>query len=338
MDKKSNKKTNVKVDVWNITSAICDACLDGNYQDCNCDKTSHRSSMNNPCKQKEEHSSSDNLDKGYLTDSSDSRRKHLDSSGSFTDSITGEYISDNEFDDGFVSEQKVLPPSMTDWDTIDSILSDELDVSNDFDTTTRSSLSEKDNPNTRMVFMDSEESDKESVPDVEVYFDDNTDFSNSRLGSCSSDRNIESRDSGYVACVDFNDIEIEHVNDTKRRGSLEPAEEANILLTSLQLHEECEEKRRRDLEEKQQNQYSYYVELQKKSVEELRVLKESFELKVNEINMRLLQELSLRDELHSQNQALIMNADDISKASETVEEVPKTMPAKKARRRSFWFR
>lgn len=339
-----NATTKPKVDVWNLTASICKACLDGDYQNCYCNSTTGTTTLSTTTKAhlRRKELSNDSLDvcDSVARDSPcNRRRRHLDSSGSFTNSINGEYISDNEFDEGFSNgnNSRALPPSVTDWDTIDSILSDEL-ITDEHDVSISSMVSQSSGPAMQMVFMDSE-SDKESIPDVEVYYDDSKEFLSRRSGSCGSERNIESRDSGYVT-GDVYDVNIEHVTDkTVRRSSLEPAEEASRLLASLRLHEELEEKRIQEIQEKKQQQYNYRTQLQQKSVEELRVLKETLEFQVAEVNMGLLQELSLRDDLHSQHQALLVNADDIAKTTEKPDELQAHhTPTKKAKRRSFWFR
>lgn len=343
-----------RVDVWNVTSSICTACLDGDYQNCYCNSLIDEGDdgkIKDLVVEKVGHLTGKELSTDSLgicsdfssSNSPSNQRKYLDSSGSFTNSISGEYISDNEFDEGYlITDNRTLPPPVTDWDTIDSILSDEL-IPEDHDTSLSSKVSQGSGPVCmQMVFVDSE-SDKDSVPDVEVYYDDNKDFLSRSSGSCSSERNIESRDSGYVT-GDVYELNIEHVTDkAKRKTSLETAEEASRLLASLRLHEELEEKRLREVEEKREEEHKYRMQLQHKSVGELRVLKESLELRVAEVNITLLQELSLRDDLHSQHQALLVNADDIAKANESVEgtnsstAVPSS-PLKKNKRRSFWFR
>jgi len=325
------------IEVWALSQGVCKACIDGEYENCYCNTNTNRSET----KYSRE------------TDTNRSERKYsrenLDSSGSYTHSISGEFISDNEFEDYVDLETDILPAPTTDWNLINSVLSNTtLEDSIDLGET----CSPK-GPKMQMTFVDSE-SDKESMPDVEIYYEDNQDFLNISSGSTcdltsfygpGKERNVDSRDSGFVTS-DMYEMNIEYVTDSStRRGSLEPAEISSRMLASLQLHEENEEREQREKDEKQQQQHHY---MRNKTIEELLMLKEELEVRVNEVNIELVQQLSLRDELNSNHQALLMEADDVAKSTpgqNNNDVTPTNSPSKKvkspspkSKRRSWWIR
>ena len=361
----NNKKSSgdiASVDIWTLSkSDICKACLDGNYESCYCTTITNYNKTRN-------------------------RENRSSSVEDTTSSCSGEFISDNEFEDfveldlpppppafSFLPPSAFLPPSRTDWRRIESVLADTIFECDEppFDTpptptsedTTLEMCSPKRAPGMQMTFVDSE-SDKDSIPDVEVYYEDDQHFfkknssssvsSNDLFGDCLQGRDLDSRDSGFVTS-DMYETSIEYVTDdasVKRRGSLEPAEISSMMLASLHLHEEDEAKKMKEKEMQHLQMNEYKKNLLKKSVEELMVLKEELELRVVEVNLELVQELSKRDELHSQHQSLLMNADDIAKSETTTtstnnnDVTPTNSPSKKAtdlspkkeKRRSWWFR
>lgn len=221
----------VSPQVWKVSTKLCEPCIDGQYDKCRCDEEQ-------PTKQDiyqlYKELSSDSLDQCYDTP----KRKHLHSACS-------DYAFDNEFEDEYVNVEnaRYLPPSTTDWDSIDSVLENELNLvevpEQDIEKTPLSQRLSR-SFHMQMVFVDSDESDKDSIPDVEVYYDDDIEYLK-RCGSqgndsVGSERNIDSRDSGYVT-----DLSIERVTDTQtRRRSLEPVEASTRILASLKLHEEHE--------------------------------------------------------------------------------------------------
>ena len=346
------------VDIWTLSKTdICKACLDGNYESCYCTT---------------------------ITNYNKTRDNRSSSVEDTTSTCSGEFISDNEFEDfveldlplppppafSFLPPSAFLPPSRTDWRRIESVLSDTIFECEEppLDTpstptsedTTLEMCSPKRAPGMQMTFVDSE-SDKDSIPDVEVYYEDDQHFlkknssssvsSNDLFGDCSQGRDLDSRDSGFVTS-DMYETSIEYVTDdasVKRRGSLEPAEISSMMLASLHLHEEDEAKKMKEKEMEHIQMTEYKKILLKKSVEELLVLKEELELRVVEVNLELVQQLSKRDELHSQHQSLLMNADDIAKSETPTNNndvTPTNSPSKKAtvlspkkeKRRSWWFR
>ena len=292
---------NCKCDnVWNVLSKPCSACLDGKYQDCHCNSVEKRYPLQREL-------SSDSLDDGSNT------YKYKQERGNFCRS--NNFVSDIEFEDRYTQEHRPLPPSTTDWDSIDSVLENELEVNeNDVKIPLSSRLSY--GVNLQMVFVESEDSDKESDPDVEVYYDDNFEFYERISGSrgnlsCEYDRNIDSRDSGYVP-GDLLDLNIEKVTD-KRRHSLEPVEASTRVLESLKIHEEHERRKYIEAKEKEQKEHDAMSEVHRKNVDELKAMKDTLEARIAQINLELVQELMARDELHSHHEALLMDADDLSR-------------------------
>ena len=324
------------IEVWTLSQGVCNACIEGEYENCYC-ITDTKRSKTDYSKETDTHRSETN-----------SSRENLDSSGSYSRSVSGEFISDNEFEDYVNLETDILPAPKTDWNRINSVLlNTTLEDSIDLGET----CSPK-GPKMQMTFVDSE-SDKESMPDVEIYYEDNQDFINISSGSTcdltsfygsGNERDVNSRDSGFVTS-DMYEMNIEYVTDSApRRGSLEPAEISSRMLASLQLHEENEERERKDKDEKQQQELQY---MRNKTVEELLILKEELETRVAEVNIELVEQLSLRDELNSHHQALLMEADDVSKSTpyqNNNDITPTNSPAKKAKppspkskRRSWWI-
>uniref|UniRef100_A0A7M5UR98 Uncharacterized protein n=2 Tax=Clytia hemisphaerica TaxID=252671 RepID=A0A7M5UR98_9CNID len=347
-------ESTTSLDIWTLSkNGICNACLDGRYESCYCVVD----------KKKKSKKSASKVAADTVT------RENLISSGSYSHSCSGEFISDNEFED-YVDLEGSLPVSSTDWNTIDTLLTPTKErqemPSSESTLTALEMCSPEKKLQMQMTFVDSE-SDKESIPDVEVYYEDNQDFlfrkgqsisSTDLTGPDADGRNIDSRDSGFVTS-DMYEHDIEYVTDDvseKRRGSLEPSEISHMMLTTLQLHEESEERERKERESQSYQQNEYKANLFKKSFEELTILKEELEIRVAEINLELVQELSLRDELHSHHQALLMNADDIAKSApcpNNNDVTPTNSPSKtvsatansnstatdnRAKRRSWWFR
>lgn len=380
------------VDIWTLSkNDICQACLDGNYENCYCTTTPASQSPNNFNNGKNRLNN-----RPRNAEPNRNNRDHLLASSSSWGSssvCSGEFISDNEFED-FVeldlpqspsssqfSVPSFLPPSRTDWRRIESVLSDtifECEEPVESPTTpnalsffssssvTSEMRSPKRSPGLQMTFVDSE-SDKDSIPDVEVYYEDDQNFlkkgeftsvsTNDIFGDCLTGRDLDSRDSGFVTS-DMYETSVEYVTDDqseKRRGSLEPAEISSMMLASLQLHEEVEKKKLEEKELRQIQLDEYRNNLLKKSVEELLILKEELELTVVQVNLDLVKQLSMRDELHSHHQSLLMNADDIAKSESLSDNTcqnnnditPTNSPSKKPvelmspkkeKRRSWWFR
>lgn len=288
--------------------------------------------------------------KNHLSDKTSNR---LSNSSSFP----GEFMLDNEFD---TQEYRTyldvsassLPSPTTDWDTIESVLTAESgfhspDRDSDSEDVHELSSRLSTGLNVQMTFVDAD-SDNESNPDVEVYdvYDGNietldymerknTSGSTGSLGE-TSDRNIDSRDSGYVP-GDLCELNIERVTDLKsKRGpdSLEPVEESRRVLTSLKIHEEHEKKRREVEEQRKKEDARSMIHL--KNIEELRMMKAMLEEKIVDINLELVQELMTRDELHSKHEALLMDADDLAKlAQEQQNAANNTTPTNSKKRQSF---
>ena len=268
------------VSVWNVASNLCSACLDGHYENCYCDDE----------EKLERDLSCDSLDECSDTGDTVNNKKKRNS-------IYDEYISDDEFQDSDVNRQ--LPPSTTDWESIDSVLEKELDMKDSEVEDTRLSKRLSHNVNMQMVFVESEESDKASDPDVEVYYDDNLELSKNNSGSVgdlsfTDGRNIDSRDSGYVT-TDVMDINIERVTESKRRKkSIEPVEESTRVLASLKLHQDHEEKVNGEIQIQKQQESDFIDEIHQKNVDELRTMKEFLELHIAKINFELLEQLEIR--------------------------------------------
>ena len=324
------------VEIWNLTSSLCSACLDGDYTHCHCD---------DPVKLRKE-VSKDSLDQ-ISTPESPGNQRH---------SFHEELLSDNEFEDQveFENTCRPLPPSTTDWDTIESVLENELHDEDEVDAPSISPDSTLNRSmkyrvkNMQMVFVDNEddETDVESEPDVEVFYEDSVEMSNKMSGSSTNlkdsdrysdtERNIESRDSGYIT-ADVYDIAIEKVTDfCKNSDTSEPVEESSRILASLQIHEEHEVKKRRESERQRQKEHEKINAIHARNIKELKEIKMILEEEIEKINMELVQELMVRDELHSRHQALLMEADDLTKTSKQKcnEKTTKKVTSKK----SLWKR
>jgi len=299
--------TSTPQQIWSISSKQCSACLLGDYSKCHC-----------------ESDKSFNLRRDLSRDSLD--QCDVEITPKKTSRFNTEYLSDNEFEEAvdFVTTNRPLPPSTTDWDTIDSVLSNELFEEHNENPSIEhqpfSSRMKHGMKNMQMVFVDTDESDVESIPDIEVYYDDHIDIikslssSHSNL-SCDNDRNIESRDSGYMTC-DLFDVNIEKVTDNNYYN--EPGEMIDAstrVLTSLKIHEEHELKKKNERDIQRQKEYDKSSEIHSKNIKELRNIKDEIEARIAQINMELVNELMLRDELYSHHESLLMDADDLAKSS-----------------------
>ena len=227
-------------------------------------------------------------------------------------SFPGDYMIDDEFTGEFkrmdlkfnryslpddfesnIQIEPTLPEPTTDWDTIESVLTNESGVNSpedDDDVNVDEDLSRKlsSGPNLQLCFVDDdgEGTDNESDAEVKVYIVDEeknmdylTDGRNSPSnGDVTNEREIDSRDSGCVP-GDLVDLNIDYVTDLTpnqlSKGPV-PAEESKRVLYSLKLHEEHEVlEKERDKEKKQQSVQPNSVYL--KSVEELKFLKKELE-------------------------------------------------------------
>lgn len=229
-------------------------------------------------------------------------------------SFPGDYMIDDEFtgefkrmdmkfnrfniQDDFETDTNIevsLPEPTTDWDTIESVLTNESGVNSpgDDDINVDEDLSRKltSGPNLQLCFVDDdgEDTDNDSDPEVKVYIVDeekdieylNESRKSSLNGDVTRERELDSRDSGCVP-GDLVDLNIDYVTDLTpnqlSRGPV-PAEESKRVLYSLQLHEQHEVmKKERDEEKKRQSVSMNSVYL--KSLEELKYLKTELESKI----------------------------------------------------------
>ncbi|XP_065056737.1 LOW QUALITY PROTEIN: uncharacterized protein LOC135684952 [Rhopilema esculentum] len=261
-------------------------------------------------------------------------------------SFPGDYLIDDEFNGKFESMdlkfnrygltedcrtkdfvESTLPEPTTDWNTIESVLTNESGVNSpeDGDIDDEEDLSRKlsTGPNLQLVFVDDdgEDTDNESDPEVKVYIVDderNTDYIGDRCKSMSSgdlfdEREIDSRDSGCVP-GDLVDLNIDYVTDYTpnqlSQGPV-PAEESKRVLYSLQLHEEHEKQEKEKVEEKKRQSVapnSIYLKLAKS-----RFLQRELEDKVQLVSNELVDALMARDSLHAEQESLLMEVEDLSK-------------------------
>ena len=198
-----------------------------------------------------------------------------------------EYIYDsfeNISDEG--NEGSILP-SITDWSRIESVLffengnnnDDNMDNSNEDDILKLNSSNETD---LQLTFVDSYEG-KLTNPNVEIYDCDES--------------------------VDFLSA-IETVTDThsiRSPDALEPVEESTRILKSLEIHEDFENKVKMSANSESKH------DLENMSIERIKELVQKLESDISCKNMELLEELMMRDELHTCHQALLMEADDLTK-------------------------
>ena len=203
-------------------------------------------------------------------------------------SVPEHFEADNEI-------EPTLPEPTTDWDTIESVLTNESGVNSpeDDDNIVDEDISRKlsSGQNLQLCFVDDDEegTDNESDAEVKVYIVDeekNTEYLNDDRrslsnGDLTNEREIDSRDSGCVP-GDLVDLNIDYVTDYTpnqlSKGPV-PAEESKRVLYSLQLHEEHEVlEKERDEEKKKQSISPNSVYL--KSMEELNCLKGELEEKI----------------------------------------------------------
>ena len=229
----------------------------------------------------------------------------------------GDYLIENEFDGTFESMdlkfsrfridydsedyiyrdslRVTLPEPTTDWDTIESVLTNESGINSpedgEDDKSDEFTRKFSSGQNLQLCFVDDAgESDVESDPEVKFYVVDDDDKNMeyyeksdhcSTIDDFNSEREIDSRDSGCVP-GDLADMNIDYVTDytpSQFRHEPLPAEESKRVLLSLQLHEEHDLQCKEQAEEKQrQSVVPNCVTL--KSVQELTLLKERLENKV----------------------------------------------------------
>ena len=204
------------------------------------------------------------------------------------------YNVPDHFGTDFENEPR-LPEPTTDWDTIESVLTNESGVNSpeDDDNNIDGDLSRKisSKPSLQLCFVDDdgEGTDNESDAEVKVYIVDeekNLEYLNDDKrfpsnGDVTNEREIDSRDSGCVP-GDLVDLNIDYVTDYTpnqlRKGPV-PAEESKRVLYSLQVHEEHEVlEKERDEEKKRHSVSPNSVYM--KSMEELKYLKAELEEKV----------------------------------------------------------
>eukprot|EP00112_Aurelia_sp_Birch-Aquarium-sp1_P023444 Seg699.6 transcript_id=Seg699.6/GoldUCD/mRNA.D3Y31 product="Schwannomin-interacting protein 1" protein_id=Seg699.6/GoldUCD/D3Y31 len=264
-------------------------------------------------------------------------------------SFPGDYLIDDEFSgqfermdlkfnrynlpEDFEEREPIvsLPEPTTDWDTIESVLTNESGVhspeddENEPDTNLSKKLSS--GPNLQLCFVDydAEGTDTESDPEVKVYLVDdeqNMDYldegrQSTTAGELFDDREIDSRDSGCVPgdIVDLNiDYVTDYTPDQLRKGPA-PAEESKKVLYSLQLHEEREVIEKENEEKKKRESIapnSVYL----KSIEELAFLRKELEDKVQLVSNELVETLMTRDNLHAAQESLLMEVEDLSKLAQ----------------------
>jgi len=289
--------------VWNVASNLCSACLDGHYENCYCDDEERLEKDLHDSSEEQEGEDGGGEGEEEEGEGSDDAR----TSAQKRNSIYDVYISDDEFHENEEEDEQIeLPPPTTDWDSIDSVLEKELEPGEEVDVELSKRLSH--NVNISMVFVDSEESDKASDPDVEAYYDDEDGRKNN--GS-TDDLRVDSRDSGYLT------TDVTDAADSKRRSSSsEPTEDSSRVLTSLKLHQDYEDKLNGETDAKEEPETKFIDEVHQKNVDELRTMKEFLELHIAKINYELLEQLEIRDYLHTKNETLQMDADDIAKSAE----------------------
>jgi len=264
-------------------------------------------------------------------------------------SFPGDYMIDDEFSGEFkrmdlklsqysipdnfetnIAIEPKLPEPITDWDTIESVLTNESGVNSpeDDDNYIDEDLSRKlsSRQNLQLCFVDDDVdgTDNESDAEVKVYIVDeekNNDFLNDRSssnGDLTNEREIDSRDSGCVP-GDLVDLNIDYVTDYTpnqlSKGPV-PAEESKRVLYSLHLHEEHEVlEKERDEEKKKHSLSPNSIYL--KSMEELICLKAELEEKVQLISDELVNALMTRDSLHAKQESLLMEVEDLSKLAQS---------------------
>eukprot|EP00794_Sanderia_malayensis_P010880 gene10880-12036_t len=245
----------------------------------------------------------------------------------------------------FVSSAATLPEPTTDWDTIESVLTNESGVNSpeneddlnpsgekgDEEVTEDLSSRYSSGPNLQLCFVDDaeEESDVESDPEVRVYIvdDDNKNsmkyldnkstVTNRIESSLFDERELDSRDSGCVP-GDIADVNIDYVTDyTPNRLESEPvpAEESKRVLFSLQLHEQHDMQQKEHEEEKKRESVAPNS-ITLKPAQELRLLKQELEDKIQVVSNELVECLMERDGLHAEQESLLMEVEDLSKLAQ----------------------
>ena len=99
---------------------------------------------------------------------------------------------------------------------------------------------------------------------------------------------------------------------TRKQDSETPIEESTRVLKLLQIHNEYEDRQRM---KKSKNACFDRKDLESKSKQELKLIVSSLERDLSIENNSLLQELSLRDDLNLEHQALLMDVGDLEKKS-----------------------
>ena len=266
-----------------------------------------------------EHTTSRGIDiNDIFDDSLENAERYSEDSGrsdssDIARSFPGDYLIDDEFSgqfermdlkfnrynlpEDFQEREPIvsLPEPTTDWDTIESVLTNESGVHSpeDDENEPDPNLSKKlsSGPNLQLCFVDydAEETDTESDPEVKVYLVDdekNMDYldegrQSATAGELFDDREIDSRDSGCVP-GDIVDLNIDYVTDytpNQLRKGPAPAEESKKVLYSLQLHEE-REVLEKETEEKKKRESIAPNSVYLKSIEELQFLRKELEDKV----------------------------------------------------------
>ena len=130
--------------------------------------------------------------------------------------------------------------------------------------------------------------------------------------------------STYMASYDYPSYnisdEIENIMEqsdffghTRNHHSETPIEESTRVLKLLQIHNEYEDRKR---VKKSKNACFDRKDLASKSKRELKLIVSSLEQDISIENNRLLQELSLRDDLNLEHEALLMDVGDLEKKSQ----------------------
>ena len=186
----------------------------------------------------------------------------------------------DQFSENTGTSVNLLPYPTSDWLNIDMThLNEEDSVRN------RNQL-ELRNFESKLTFVESYESDIYK-PQVEIYNPTDTDA--------------------------FVDINIEQVTDSAKNRSpdaLEPFIESTRVLKSLEIHEEHDEKKR---EESVTSTEVDMEALTKSCTSELKEIIEKLNSEIALKNVELVAELMIRDELHSNHESLLMDADDLAK-------------------------
>ncbi|XP_002155011.1 uncharacterized protein LOC100205653 [Hydra vulgaris] len=285
------------IDIWNLTSDICYYCRNGEYDKCACRTESVMGTIYHSHGDLSSDSLDECVDQHFQANLTCTAK-------TYQSSFNNQYITDDAFKNRFLNE-RMLPPSETDWRIVDSLLKKYIDVdeTNEKKVTTQYSL--KKASSIQMVFVDSDESEIEDTS----HYSEIEPMNSIKYVCLESERNTASCDSGYVA----GDLEYNNdlTSDPIRKNSLETSEVSKHLLATLNKYDEHDGKLDDGL----------LSNIRNKKVEELRSIKEFLEIRISQINSELVDELLVRDELYLRHESLLMDADDLAKTCKKDDEV-----------------